>query len=165
MLHAGSADPPAANALKDLKGLWVEKTIVKHQRYHSCRERGEGRSGSQNLAAPHNIFPCTTGNLGKLPHDHKPSLKNQMHVSPMRKLQSTAAGMPTVSQDTMLNNQEDASRRKAFSTNMTWRRTNRGQTMTFSHDTSEARRLGLCWCIHTTLLLCTHHFKVQPDNS
>lgn len=39
MLHAGSADPSAANALEYLKGLWVEKTIVKHQRYHPCGER------------------------------------------------------------------------------------------------------------------------------
>lgn len=45
-------------------------------------------------------------------------------VLPMRKLQNTAAGIPTVSQDTMVNNHEDAKRRKAFSTNMTWGRLN-----------------------------------------
>lgn len=38
---------------------------------------------------------------------------------PMRKLQSTAAGIPTVSQDTMVKSQEDARRRSAFSMNMT----------------------------------------------
>lgn len=41
------------------------------------------------------------------------------HIPPMRKLQSTAAGIPTVSQDTMVNIQEEARRRKAFSMNMT----------------------------------------------
>lgn len=56
------------------------------------------------------------------------SLKKRLYVSPMRKLQSTAAGIPTVSQDTMLNSQEEARRRKTFSINMTWRRTNRRQT-------------------------------------
>lgn len=39
---------------------------------------------------------------------------------PIRKLQNTAAGMPTVSQDTMVNSQEEANRRRAFSTNITY---------------------------------------------
>lgn len=45
-------------------------------------------------------------------------------VSPMRKLQKIAAGIPTVSQDTMVNNQEEARRRKAFSRNIAYRETN-----------------------------------------
>jgi len=36
----------------------------------------------------------------------------------MRKLENTAAGIPTVSQDTIVNNHEEARRRKAFSMNM-----------------------------------------------
>lgn len=31
-LHAGSAYPPVANTLENLKRLWMEKTIVEHQR-------------------------------------------------------------------------------------------------------------------------------------
>lgn len=49
------------------------------------------------------------------------SHRGLLPVLPMRKLQNTAAGIPTVSQDTMVNNQEEARRRKAFSKNMAWK--------------------------------------------
>lgn len=39
----------------------------------------------------------------------------------MRKLQKTAAGIPTVSQDTMLNIHDEARSRKMFSINMAWK--------------------------------------------
>lgn len=37
--HTGSANPSVANALEYLKRPWVEETIIKCQRYHSCLER------------------------------------------------------------------------------------------------------------------------------
>jgi len=48
-LCAGATDPPVANTLKDLKGLWVEETIVQHQRYHSWIERGKYRNTGMTL--------------------------------------------------------------------------------------------------------------------
>lgn len=53
MLHAGPPDPSAPNALEYLKGLWVEKTIVKHQRYHSYEETAEHRSWNPHSVPGH----------------------------------------------------------------------------------------------------------------
>lgn len=45
----------------------------------------------------------------------------------MRKLQKIAAGIPTVSQDTMLNIHDEARSRKVFSMNMAWKEMTRGK--------------------------------------